>query len=73
MQGVCSVCRSKVEVVSAHGRIFHEMKEHGWDDEDVIREFGQSAHYLCEKHESFGQRCDGSGQIPEAILKDETS
>jgi hypothetical protein len=70
-QGVCCTCQITVDLVSAHGRIFREMSEHGYEQEDVLREFGESAYYLCAEHDSFGERCEGSNMVPQVILKGE--
>ncbi len=71
MRGVCPVCQDVVPCRSANGQVFREMEVLGWEFEDVQREFGESVYWLLDTHESYGAPCEGSGQVPEALIKDE--
>lgn len=68
MQGICSVCQEPVEIHPSDAAI-REMAPHGYDLETLEHEFGEEIHYLCVPHSAYGKYCEGSGQIPQTILK----
>lgn len=69
MKGICCGCQGSVELVSAQRR---ELSLVDYTDDqisDECRWLGESVDYLVIEHEFCGERCDGSGQVPQVVLK----
>lgn len=63
MRGICSVCQSEQSLRLS------KKDENEYDDFDDSWE----SDYLqvVDTHDFYGEQCDGSGQVPEIVLKDE--
>ncbi len=71
--GICCVCQEKV-LIEASSLARDELSErYGSDyyDEWFIDQwYGDSINFLVVEHKFYGERCDGSGQVPQVVLKD---
>lgn len=73
-QGICTVCQSPVAIRSSPVPLQELMQQSHSDDlfadDEIRRTYGDSINYLCDTHDAFGQHCEGSGLIPQVVLKD---
>ncbi len=67
--GVCCACQSVVPLTRSEIPLQQELAR-GWDREMCEMEYGDSIHYICVSHEFYGEPCEGTGQIPQCVLKD---
>jgi len=64
MLGICSVCEEKVSIERS-AVPSSQLDKLGYADWEKA-EFGESLFYICLPH---GEPCEGSGQIPQVVLK----
>lgn len=69
MRGICCGCQSPVDLQYSSLPL-HQLLELGQDEEEIHREYGDSISYVCVSHDAWGERCDGSGLVPQVVLKD---
>ena len=67
MMGICSVCQERIAVLRSSVPLAQEIAR-GEDAQDIERQYGEIIHYVVIDHDAWGERCDGSGQIPQTIL-----
>ena len=65
--GICCVCQCAVPLQPSPIPRQQEL-DRGLDDWDINREYGESINYVVIDHIFYGQKCDGSGQIPQALI-----
>lgn len=68
MQGICCGCQSPQDIQLSNLPA-NQMADLGWDAEDMDRCFGDDHRYVVMEHDFHGQRCDGSGLVPQAIIR----
>lgn len=64
MEGVCCECQTTHPVHPARSLREREMDLEE-DDSD-----GEVGGYVMDIHDAWGSHCDGSGTMPQAVLKD---
>jgi hypothetical protein len=66
-KGICSVCQSEVPI--NHSSIpSDEERKRGMEDYEISMTYGENINFICIDHEFYGEKCDGSGQIPQFII-----
>ena len=62
MEGVCCECQSVHLVSPAPQR-----DDLNWDEEG---DFEEQSFFVMATHDAYGSHCNGSGETPQAVLKD---
>lgn len=68
MQGICTVCQSPQNVHQSQVPM-QQMVELGEEEEDMLFLFGDPILYLVDSHDCCGEHCEGSGLVPQTILR----
>ena len=69
MKGICPVCQGVQEIeFSPVPRQQEEARGLEW--EDIEMTYGDDINYVVVPHVFYGVDCEGSGQIPQGIIKD---
>ena len=63
MEGVCCECQS-VHPIRMKRRTADE------HDLDADNDLGPAGGYVMDIHDAWGSHCDGSGAMPQTVLKD---
>jgi hypothetical protein len=64
MQGVCCECQSVHPVRPARRRDDLDL------DIDEDNDLGPVGDYVMDIHDFYGSHCDGSGEMPQALVKE---
>lgn len=68
MTGICCTCQQEVPIYTSYIPR-NEERERGLEDFEIDMQYGPSIDYLCESHHPWGELCEGTGQIPQFVLK----
>lgn len=66
-RGICTCCQAEVPIY-ASSLARKEEEDRGYDQREIDMTYGESINYLVEQHDFYGELCEGSGQIPQAVL-----
>ena len=70
MLGICSCCEQKVCIERSPIPRQQEL-DMGYEDFEISMTYGESINFICSPHDCWGVPCEGSGQIPQAVIKEE--
>ena len=68
-KGLCCGCQSVVPVQPSTLAV-EECLDKGIEEWELEQTYGNSIRYIVIDHTFYGEHCDGSGQIPQVVIKD---
>jgi hypothetical protein len=68
-KGICCGCQTQVPLTESDIPRQQEL-DNGMDDWSIDRMYVDAVGFLCVEHEAWGERCEGSGQVPQVVLKE---
>ena len=66
-KGICTGCQEQ-QSIRRSSTPRQEEKERGMEDCEIDQTYGDTINFVVEPHDFHGEPCDGSGQIPQALV-----
>ena len=66
--GICCVCQSRIPINKSSLPREEELAHYDNDEFFVDMQYGDCINYVMIDHDFFGEKCSGSGQIPQFLV-----